>query len=583
MRRATRRRLDASQARQTAVQADAAGARPGASAPWLPADGPARGHAFDGGRSRAIRQGLEPLLDEVREAMSADVALALHVSGSRIGVLATAGGDDVSLPLVNEEVRCTDAVGRQLSFETPRLLQDVVLASRVRRWGIELSSAVAIPWAGTSGRGIVLLGVIPGRWLSASLELAGRYRQSFEATHRDASYRGTMRLAEDLAAACRAVDRAELETTESGELLANIAAIARGLLGTSTAYIAMAEGSSGAFPFATLVGIRTSSFRRLRMAHDQGLGGLARRERATVRTMDYSRDCRLQSAPVAETREEGIISAMCAPLVMDGAIQGSLYIGDRQLRAFSETDVELLDAFASHASLLLRRQHVEEHRLSVLRHRERERLAAMLHDSVVRSLVEIGYHAHEGRLSTTDSALHGVLEEIGAAAGATLEALRGELASLDGSRSREREGDPCAGELVEALRLLPRRPDVTRTFELLGLAHETELPERLLDALISVGEEAISNAEHHSGCTTERITLERSQGQLRLRIVDDGRGLDVAAAESALADGSGHLGMRSMRTETRALGGYTRVIAGDDGRGTEVIAVVPCLSDGHIP
>jgi signal transduction histidine kinase len=342
----------------------------------------------------------------------------------------------------------------------------------------------------------------------------------------------------------------------------------------------MAERNSGAFPFTTLVGIHTPSFRRLRMAHDQGLGGLARRQRATVRTLDYAGDWRLEGAPVKETQDEGIVSAMCTPLIIDGSIQGSLYLGDRHARAFSDTDADVLDEFANHASLRLSRQHVEEHRISVLRHRERERLASMLHDSVVRSLVEIGYHVQEARLTTEDAAVRGLLGEIGAAAGATLETLRSELASLGGPC--ERTGAPSAGELVEALRLVPRRPGVERSFELRGLDHDSDVPERLLDALIAVGEEALTNAERHSGCASETVVLEQTGAQLRLAVLDDGRGLDAAAAASAIADGSGHLGLRSMRTTTRALGGYVRVASGRAGRGTEVIAVVPYVCDGQM-
>lgn len=548
--------------------------------PWLdPGGAQTRRHVFDGGRSRAIRQGLEPLLEDCRQSMRADIAVALHVPGrGSLGVLAAAG-ERALLPLVNEAVRCVDTAGRTVSLDRAHVVQDVILSAHDRPWRLGLSSALLIPWADQAGRGVVLLGVVPGHTLAPSLGLAGAYDAAFEAVHREASYRGTMRLADDLAAACKAVDRAELEATESGELLTSIASIARGLLGTSAAYVAMADRDAEAFPFLSLVGIKTGSFRRLRMAHDQGLGGLARRERRTVRTLDYGADQRLQEAPVQETQDEGIVSAMCTPLIVDGALHGTLYLGDRHMRAFSDTDSEILTEFAEHAGMRLSRQHVEEHRISVLRHRERERLASMLHDSVVRSLVEIGYNAQAGRLTATDPSLQNLLTDIGAAAGSTLSTLRTELASLGGLADRGHSS--CAGQLIEALRLMPRRPDVERSFELRGLQREHELPERLVHALTSVGEEAITNAEHHSGCTSEHVMLEQTDTHLKLVISDNGRGLDAGAAERALAEGSGHLGLRNMRAVTRALGGYTRLADLPDGHGTQMVAVLPLLRESR--
>lgn len=532
-------------------------------------------HAFDGGRSSAIRRELQPLLEELLRLLDADIGIVLHMSShGHAGVLATASVDGIVPPLVSEEVRLTHGDGRPLSITKPQKLEDIVVSSTGRPWSACLASSLAVPWAESGGSGLVLLGVRAGRWVEPSLALAAKYRLSLAVAHRDAARRGSMQLAVDLATACIAVDRAEIEATQSAELLAHVATIARGLFGTAVAYIATSERGSGNFPFATLVGIRTSSFRRLRMRHDQGLGGCARRERRTVRTLDYSRDCRLMDAPVKETEDEGIVSAMCTPLMIDGSIQGSLYVGDRRLRAFSETDAAMFEEFAGHATMVLDRQRLEECRLSVLRHQERERLASMLHDSVVRSLVEIGYSAYQGRDITEDAAVHGLLRSIGDVAGSTLEALRGELATL--SNPRERDRPPRAGELLEALRLEPRRGDVTRTVELYGLDNDSEVPEHLFDALISVGEEALANAERHSECTSEHVRLERTDAELRLHVSDNGRGTDLSVLESVLAKRSGHLGLRSMRAATRAVGGYTKLVDGPFERGTEVFAVVPC-------
>lgn len=523
-----------------------------------------------------MRQVLQPLLEEAREQLASDIGVAVHGStGGRLGVLAACGERTSTLPLVNEEVRLTDAVGRPLMATEPKLVEDIVITSMSRPFRLECSSALLVPWSDGTELGMLVLGIASGTWTEADFGLARRFGRQLAAIHRDASYRGTVRLADDLAAACKAIDHAELDATGSGEFLVSIASIARSLMGTPTAYIAMPEdGSAGAFPFTTLVGIRTSAFRRLRMGREQGLGGYARREGSTVHTTHYSGDRRLQEPPVKETLDEGIVSAICTPLIVDGQVAGTLYLGERQPRAFSDTDTDLLSALAEHVGLCLNRQNIEEHRRSVLGNRERDRLASAMHDSVVRSLVEIGYHAEEGVLRNPDQSVRRLLEAISTAASTALEQVRSELFSPGGHAGVP--GERCAaGELVETLRLVPRRPEVDRRFKLEGLDRDSELPPEAFEALVSVGEEALVNSERHSGCSLQEVGLERTVSELRLTIADDGTGIDESVAEAALAKQSGHLGLRSMRSVAMSQGGQTTIARGPEGRRTTVTMRIP--------
>lgn len=534
-------------------------------------------HIFDGGRSRSIRQGLRPLLEEARERLASDFGIAVHGDASgRLGILAASGEKASLLPLVNEEVRITDMVGRPLSTTEPRLVQDIVITSTIRPFRIECSSALLVPWSDGTTPGMLVMGIATGSWTEADFAVARRFGRQLAAIHRDASYRGTVRLADDLAAACKAIDHAEIDATGSGEFLVSIASIARSLMGTATAYIAMPEdGSTDAFPFSALVGIRTSAFRRLRMGREQGLGGFARREGATVHTTHYAGDHRLQRAPVKETLDEGIVSAICSPLIVDGQIAGSLYLGERQARAFSETDTDLLSALSEHVGLCLNRQNIEEHRRSALRSHERDRLASAMHDSVVRNLVEIGYHAEAGMLRSPDQSLCSLLEAISTAASTALNQVRSEIFSPVGA-----DREHCAtGEMVETLRLVPRRPEVSRKFRLEGIDRDTVLPQKDFEVLLSVGEEALVNAERHSGCRTQEVTLKRTDTELLLTVRDDGTGLDEGVTEAALSKRSGHLGLRSMRATAMAQGGQTAIQPDPGGRGTVVTVRLPLPDD----
>jgi PAS domain S-box-containing protein len=84
---------------------------------------------------------------------------------------------------------------------------------------------------------------------------------------------------------------------------------------------------------------------------EHGVAGAALRSVAPVASDDYA----AIAAPVPNPAYEGFSRALVAPMVWAGETRGVLGVGNRDsARTFSEDDIELLDAFASLASLALR-------------------------------------------------------------------------------------------------------------------------------------------------------------------------------------------------------------------------------------
>jgi signal transduction histidine kinase len=543
----------------------------------LPARRPAR-HLFDGGTSTLIRDSLMPVLDEVRALLHADVSVALYQTGDgEASVLAATGDPPVELPLPNEPLRSTSLSARVA--QKPAAVADLVLSSTHRPYRLELGAALTVPWRDASGRGWLVVGKLPSSWNHGRLDptAATPYVGALRQIHKDASYRGTIRTSQDLAAALKAVSAAGLGADDTGDLLEAIVIAARQLFGSSVAYIALPERDHQHFVFTSLVGIRTSEFRRLRMRLDQGLGGLARTERRAIRTMDYGTDNRLRAAPVAETRGEGIVSAMSAPLMINGEVAGSLYVGNRHQTSFSDTDADLLEEFAATATFGVTHQQAEEHRLAVLRQREQERLAFALHDTMVRSLMQIGFHAEEGLLTTDDADVKQRLAQIGQAAEYCLENLREKLAILSGDRLEDQ--DTSVGEIFEKLRVVPRRAQVSRTFDCRNGSRSTELPERIAKTLTRIAQEALINSELHSSCSNQHVVVAISAGSVELSVTDDGAGMDPATLAAVVRDESRHLGIRGMRAAATEVGGHVTFEAAE-GRGLTVRASIPLTGQG---
>ncbi len=87
--------------------------------------------------------------------------------------------------------------------------------------------------------------------------------------------------------------------------------------------------------------------------------------------------------------------------------------------------------------------------------------------------------------------------------------------------------------------------------------------------LYRVAQEALGNAQRHSGAKVASVIVSRTDGVLRMTVCDDGRGFDAASARR-----SGGMGLVSMEERVRLVHGTIRVDS-HPGRGTELRVEVP--------
>ena len=80
--------------------------------------------------------------------------------------------------------------------------------------------------------------------------------------------------------------------------------------------------------------------------------------------------------------------------------------------------------------------------------------------------------------------------------------------------------------------------------------------------------EALQNVSKYADANRVTVELSRSNGDLRFRVVDDGRGFDPGAVPD------GHLGLTGMQARAERLGGRLEVDSARD-RGTTVEVIVP--------
>ncbi len=200
--------------------------------------------------------------------------------------------------------------------------------------------------------------------------------------------------------------------------------------------------------------------------------------------------------------------------------------------------------------------------------RERNRLAAEIHDSLQQGLTALGTQlAIAGEtLSRQPEAARGGIEQARALVRHSQEEIRRTVWNLRSQRL-EHQG------LVKAIEEMGHAQLVDRNVNfIVACDGETfELPEVVQDHLLRIAQETLTNALKHGSPAHVDVRLTFRPRTVSLSITDDGRGF---SPEQAPGQESGHFGLMGMRERVRRLGG-TLVVDAAPGKGTKVSIVVP--------
>lgn len=130
---------------------------------------------------------------------------------------------------------------------------------------------------------------------------------------------------------------------------------ARSLIGTDLSYITLLDAEAGCVRMRVAAGNRTREFMAIVLPLGAGLGGRVARDVRPIYTADYLNEPSFAHEPAVDqaVRTEGIRSILGVPLIARSGTIGVLYVANRQVNTFADSDVELLAALAHHAALAL--------------------------------------------------------------------------------------------------------------------------------------------------------------------------------------------------------------------------------------
>ncbi len=202
--------------------------------------------------------------------------------------------------------------------------------------------------------------------------------------------------------------------------------------------------------------------------------------------------------------------------------------------------------------------------------RERNRLAANLHDTLLQTLVGVDYQLGACGIHGVEAA-PASSEHLGIARGMLAHATQELRQSVWALRTVPLDGRPFVeavqGVVAQIAQGHPERIDVRSEGEPLPL------PKFVAGNLLLVAQEAVHNALQHAeaGRIDVAVRFEAGRRRVAIEVRDDGRGFDVTGRPGPA---EGHFGLAGMQERAERLGGEF-AIESRPGAGTTVRAVVP--------
>ena len=261
---------------------------------------------------------------------------------------------------------------------------------------------------------------------------------------------------------------------------------------------------------------------------------------------------------------------MVVPLVGASGVRGAMFIARILGRAgFGPGDLDMAKTFANHAvvALELGDARADQERMALLE--DRDRIARDLHDHVIQRLFAAGLMV-DSVAGGLDDAAKERLGKVVTALDDTIRQIRSSIFQLRGSLGPDRG---TRLELINTARDVAPTLGFEPKIEFLGPI-DTAVPEPVVDELVAVTREALTNVARHASATSVVLRISLTSTGVALTVVDDGVGLGAATRRSGLAN---------LRDRAERRGGSLAILspafpdAPPDRGGTQLTWTVPLV------
>src|SRR3954447_295353 len=268
----------------------------------------------------------------------------------------------------------------------------------------------------------------------------------------------------------------------------------------------------------------------------------------------------------------GIVTVLLVPMSITGRLEGAIGLRFTEHRAFRAEDMELAQALANQAMLMIQfaRLTTQSRQAAVID--ERNRMARDMHDTLAQ-----GFTGVIVQLEAAEDATSRGLP--GAAAGHLVRARDLARDSLNEARRSVQALRPQAlddiglGHALENLfKKMTQGTALTPSFAVVGPPRP--LPLDWEENLFRIGQEVLTNTIRHANASRLTGQLTFAPDEVRLDVIDDGCGFDPARR------GKGY-GLLGIKERVQAMGGQLAVRSAT-GDGTAIVVTLPAVDLGRI-
>lgn len=254
------------------------------------------------------------------------------------------------------------------------------------------------------------------------------------------------------------------------------------------------------------------------------------------------------------------------PMVIEGEAIGWISIFTRDAKQFDREGIELAESLTQQVTLAVQAARLAERAKSSAVSDERNRMAREVHDTLAQ-----GFTAIVLQLEAAEDALGDSAED---ARAHLLQARRLARESLDEARRSVLAMRPHAldqRDLTAALAFLASQTVSWSGVEVAYRVRGTPstLSPEVETNLLRIAQEALANAVEHGKARRTQMELHFAEGNVRLRLEDDGEGFTVRSVEEA----NQGFGLISMRERAERIGGRL-TINSQRGKGTRIDVLV---------
>jgi signal transduction histidine kinase len=331
--------------------------------------------------------------------------------------------------------------------------------------------------------------------------------------------------------------------------------LTREALGDCAVFAAVPEGAC--YRVAITSGLSDPRFGDLCIEPGRGLGGYVLDHRTPVIVEDYPHDPRISRHFVHVVSEsEGLHGLICVPVFVGGHIEGLLYAGRKSVGALGGRATEQLEEAARYAAVGIQQAQERRTALELERLRDRERLAATLHDSVAQMLFGIGVAAQRSLTAGDASTLEEAMREIETTAADARRELRRTLQQLADSDPQmalearlENQVDRFTAQTGCVVRIV--RSGASRA-----------IPDDLEELIVDTALEGLRNAVKHAAARFTLVYLEFGEQRVRVCVQSEA---PPSRAPAPPVAGTG-MGLAQLRRRSRNAGGTLELVPGEDNQ-----------------